>query len=94
MVLPFLPARWNLTRVVGALLAIAVGDAGWVRGRGSVSQLLIDRAFTDPAGVARYLAAAHGLGTTSVKILRTDLVNDTTTVEVAAAVRTGRCFMR
>ena len=80
------PSWVDLALMAGVLLAIAVGDAGWVRGRGSVSQLLIDRAFTDPAGVARYLTAAHGLGTTSVKILRTDLVNDTTTVEVRQTV--------
>ena len=76
------PSWIDLVLMAGVLLAVAVGDAGWVRGRGSVSQVLVDRAFSDPADVTAYLRTAHGLETTSVKILRTDLVNDTTSVEV------------
>ena len=76
------PSWVDLALMGGVLLAIGVGDAGWVRGRGLVSQVLVDRAFIDPADAAAYLGTTYGLQTTAVKILRTDLVNDTTSVEV------------
>lgn len=83
------PSWIDLALMAGVLLAIGVGDAGWVRGRGLVSQVLVDRAFTDPSAAAAYLATAYGLPTASVKILRTDLVNDTTSVEVRQSPTTA-----
>lgn len=76
------PSWGDVALMAAVLVAVAVGDAAWVRRRGSASHVLVDRAFTDPTAVAAYLAATHGFDTTAVKIIRTDLVNDTTSVEV------------
>jgi hypothetical protein len=76
------PSWVDLALMAAVLTAIGLGDASWVRGRVATSQVVVDRAFTDPADAAAYLTTVHGLSVATVKIVRTDLVNDTTAVEL------------
>jgi len=76
------PSWVDLALMAAVLTAIGLGDAAWVRGGVSTSQVVVDRAFTDPAAAAAYLTTVHGVSVASVKIVRTDLVNDTTAVEL------------
>lgn len=81
--------------MVALLLVIWVGDHPRLTGTARHQQLLVDRAITDEAALIEHLTEVLGARVVSVHPIRTDLVNDTTLVDVrydpadaAAAVRT------
>ena len=76
------------------LLAVAIGDSPKVGRRASSQLLLLDRAIVADADLVSHLEALLDATVVSTKVLRTDLVNDTTLVEAryrphAAARTTG-----
>ncbi|HYF73564.1 MAG TPA: DUF4956 domain-containing protein [Nocardioides sp.] len=64
------------------LVAIWVGDHPRIARSLRHQQLLLDRAITDEAALAEHLAAVLGARVAGFSALRTDVVNDTTLVEV------------
>lgn len=76
-------AGWtDLAMMAAILVAIGVGDHPRVAPRPASQQLLLDRALTDQTALVAHLEQVLGTQVNSVKVLRTDLVNDTTLVEV------------
>jgi hypothetical protein len=68
--------------MVAVLAAVAVGDSPRVGRRASSQQLLLDRAHVVHSDLVAHLESLLGAAVVSVKVLRADLVNDTTLVEV------------
>jgi hypothetical protein len=68
--------------MVSVLAAVAVGDSPRVGRRPSSQQLLLDRAHVVQSDLVAHLESLVGAPVVSAKVLRTDLVNDTTLVDV------------
>lgn len=69
--------------LMGAILAaVAIGDHPWVAPRAESQQVLLDRAHTHRPSLLAHLETLLGATIVSVKVLRTDLVDDTTLVDV------------
>jgi hypothetical protein len=68
--------------MVAVLAAVAVGDSPRVGRRASSQQLLLDRAHVVHSDLVAHLESLLGAAVVSAKVLRADLVNDTTLVEV------------
>jgi MFS family permease len=86
-----------LGTMAALLLAIYFGDHPRLTGSVRRQQLLLDRALTDEAALSEHLTELLGCRVVGVSVLRTDIVNDTTLVDVryepgTASVRslTGR----
>lgn len=81
--------NWISVGLMAAVLAaVAIGDS-FLAGRRTASlQLLLDRAITDHAALMAHLEGLLGTTVTSAHVIRTDLVNDTTLVNVRHQVRT------
>lgn len=74
---------WLAPAMMAAVLAVLwFGDHPRVSGRGVGQEIVIDRAVTDPAALRKHLTVLLGSEPTKVTVSRTDLVNDTTTVQV------------
>lgn len=72
----------DLLLMAAVLTAVAVGDHPRVSPRTRVQQLLLDRAHTDETALRAHLETLLGGTVLSTKVVRTDLVNDTTLVDV------------
>lgn len=69
--------------LVGLILAaLAVGDMAFLRGRASTTQVQLDRALFDPDELRAVLAERLGGQIIAVKVLKIDMVNDLTLVDV------------
>ncbi|NIZ89729.1 DUF4956 domain-containing protein [Kineococcus rubinsiae] len=72
----------DLALMAAVLAAVAIGDHPRVSPRTRSQQLLLDRAHTDETALRHHLEALVGGPVLATKVLRTDLVNDTTLVDV------------
>ncbi|MFT4261796.1 MAG: DUF4956 domain-containing protein [Nocardioides sp.] len=72
----------DLGLMAAILVAIAVGDHPRIASRPESQELLLDRALTDRAGIIAHLEGLLSTRVVSVRVIRTDLVNDTTLVSV------------
>lgn len=76
-------ADWiDLVLMAAVLGALAIGDHPVLAQRTRTTQLLLDRAHTDHAALVVHLDALLGTEVISAKVVRADLVNDTTLVDV------------
>jgi len=76
-------ASWvDLTLMAAVVLAIAIGDSPRLVRRPQAQQLLLDHAYTDRLLLVDHLEGLLGGTMLSTKVLRTDIVNDTTLVDV------------
>lgn len=74
---------WLHVTLLGAVLAaIYVGDHPRLAPTSRSQELLLDRAHTDERGLTAHLEGLLGAEVVSLTVRRTDLVNDTTLVEV------------
>lgn len=78
-----LDLAWTLGLMAAVLLALFIGDHEWVAKRTSRQQLTLDRAYHDGPELRAAVAEAIGGEVQSVIVRRTDLVNDTTVVDVS-----------
>lgn len=76
------PSVTDLGLMVVVLVAIAVGDSPWIAPRPRVQQMLLDRAYFDETALRACLEGLLGATVVGTKVLRTDVVNDTTLVDV------------
>jgi hypothetical protein len=76
------PSVFYLGTMAALLLAIWIGDHPRLTGSVRRQQLLLDRALTDEDALTDHLADLLGARVVGVRVLRTDLVNDTTLVDV------------
>lgn len=72
----------DLALMAAVLGAVAIGDHPRLAPRAETQQVLLDRAHTDPAALTAHLEGLLGATVVSTKVLRADLVNDTTLVDV------------
>ena len=72
----------GLALMGAVLVAVAVGDSRLIAPRSQTQQILLDRAHTDQTGLVAHLEQLLGGSVVSTKVIRTDLVNDTTLVDV------------
>lgn len=72
----------DLALMAAVLLAVAVGDHPRVAPRARTQQLLLDRAHVQDAALVAHLEQLLGGTVVSTKVVRTDLVDDTTLVDV------------
>lgn len=74
---------WVDLALMGAVLAaIAIGDSPRFAGRSRAQQLMLDRAWTDHTAMVAHLESLLGGHVLSARVIRTDLVNDTTLVDL------------
>ena len=71
-----------LVTMAALLLTIWLGDHPRLTGSVRRQQLLLDRALTDEDALREHLAELLGARIVGVAVVRTDLVNDTTLVDV------------
>lgn len=67
--------------MIAVVAAVAIGDSPRIAHRMSSQTLLLDRAYVDQQEVVAHLEELLGGSVVNVKVVRTDLVNDTTLVE-------------
>jgi Domain of unknown function (DUF4956) len=72
----------DLALMAAVLVAVAVGDHPRIAPRSRSQQLLLDRAHTDEAALLAHLERLLGAPVLSTKVVRADLVNDTTLLDV------------
>jgi hypothetical protein len=77
----------DLVLMAAVLAAVALGDHPRIAPRSRTQQVLLDHAHTDEAALVAHLERLLGGTVLSTKVVRTDLVNDTTLVDVR--YRTG-----
>lgn len=68
--------------MAGVVATLFVGDHPLVARRSARQQIQLDRAHRDDAGLRAHVEAIVGPGVQSLTVLKTDLVNDTTLVDV------------
>lgn len=73
---------WTLGLMAAVLVALLVGDHSLVAQRTSRQQITLDRAISDEAELHARVADLVGGQVQSVTVLKVDLVNDTTVVDV------------
>jgi hypothetical protein len=76
------PAVVDVVLMALVLAAVAIGDSPRLTRRPLTQQVVLDHAYTDRAAVVARLEGLLGATVMSAKVVRTDLVNDTTVVEV------------
>jgi hypothetical protein len=64
------------------LAALLIGDHPAIARRTQTQSLVLDRAYADPAATRAHVERILGAEVTNLTIVKTDLVNDTTTVTV------------
>jgi hypothetical protein len=84
------PALIDIILMAAVLAALAIGDHPRVSPRASTQQVLLDRAVTDPVQLRAGLAQIGAAPLLSARIVKTDLVNDTTLVEIRQEEPSGR----
>jgi hypothetical protein len=95
------PSWIDMVLMAAVLAAVAVGDSLRLGRRPRAQQLLLDHAYTDQMALVAHLEGLLGGTMLSTKIIRTDIVNDTTLVDVrflppklGAAVAEDRKLLR
>ncbi|WP_028644608.1 DUF4956 domain-containing protein [Nocardioides sp. URHA0020] len=76
------PTWVDLALMAAVLGAVAVGDSPRLGRRPQSQQLLLDRAYVDRGALTAHLERILGGTVLSVRVVRTDIVNDTTLVDV------------
>ena len=76
------PTWVDLALMAAVLAAVAIGDSPAFSRRTKSQQLLLDRAHTDEGALVAHLEGLLGGTVRSADVVRTDLVNDTTLVDV------------
>jgi hypothetical protein len=76
------PSTLHVVLLAAVVAAVAIGDHPRVAPVVRTQELLLDRAFTDERGLTAHLEGLLGAHVLSVSVTRTDLVNDTTLVQV------------
>lgn len=71
----------DVALMIAVVAAVAVGDSPRVAHRMSSQTLLLDRAYVDHQALLAHLEDLLGGSVVNAKVIRTDLVNDTTLVE-------------
>ncbi len=77
-----LDLAWTLGLMAAVLVALFIGDHSLVAQRTSRQQITLDRAIADDAELRARVSGLVGGQVQSVTVLKTDLVNDTTVVDV------------
>nr|WP_300151054.1 DUF4956 domain-containing protein [Propionicimonas sp.] len=77
-----LAVEWTLGLMAAVLVTLFVGDHPWVARRTSRQQVTLDHACADDADLRLQVEAVIGGRVQDMKVVRTDLVNDTTVVDV------------
>ncbi|GAA2996421.1 DUF4956 domain-containing protein [Actinokineospora diospyrosa] len=72
----------DVALMVGVLAAVGIGDSAWLGRRPRGQQVLLDHAYTDHGALVAHLEALFGGTVVTVKVVRVDIVNDTTLVDV------------
>ncbi|MDO9457523.1 DUF4956 domain-containing protein [Nocardioides sp.] len=72
----------DIALMAAVVAAVAIGDSPRLGRRATTQQLLLDRALPDEAALRAHLEGLLGATVVSTKVVRTDLVNDTTLVDV------------
>lgn len=72
----------DLALMTAVLAAVAIGDHHRVAPRSRTQQFLLDRAHTEEGALVAHLERLLGGTVLSTKVIRSDLVNDTTLVDV------------
>jgi len=76
-------SAWLVAGLMALVLgALFVGDHPRISRGSTRQQLVLDRAHRDDAGLRAHVESIVGASIQSLTVLRTDLVNDTTTVDV------------
>ena len=75
------PTWIDLALMAAVLAAVAIGDSPRLVRRPTTQQLLLDRCHTDRAALVAHLEGLLDATVLSVKVVRADLVNDTTLVD-------------
>lgn len=68
--------------MAGLLVVLWVGDHPQLVGRSAQQEVVLDRAIADPSELRAHLTTVLGVEPTGFTVRRTDLVNDTTIVQV------------
>lgn len=76
------PGWLDVGLMAAVLAAVAVGDSPLIGRRPRAQQILLDRAHVDQTALTAHLEGLLGAQVVSTKVLRTDLVNDATLVDV------------
>jgi hypothetical protein len=76
------PTWVDLALMAAVLVAVAMGDSPRISRRPDTQQLLLDHAFASESALTAHLATYLGATILSTKVVRTDVVNDTTLVDV------------
>ena len=76
------PTWVDIALMAAVLGAVAVGDSRLVARRPVSQQVLLDRAFTDRTALTAHLESLLGGEVVAVSVIRTDVVNYTTLVDV------------
>lgn len=88
-------SSWLTVALIGAMLgALYVGDHPQLLGRYRVQTIVVDRAYTDEAALRSHLEEILDATVHRVTIRKTDLVRDTTSVEVRFESNHGRAARR
>lgn len=82
-----LSTEWGVGLMAAILGALFLGDHPRISGGSVKQQLVLDRAYSDQAALRAHVERIIGGEVTSLVVLRTDLVNDTTVVDVRYAPR-------
>jgi Domain of unknown function (DUF4956) len=75
------------------LAAVAIGDSPRLTRRPVAQQVVLDRVYTDQTALLARLEGLLGATVLSVRVVRADLVNDTTTVDVRHLPSSGRALV-
>ena len=76
------PSWVDLALMTAVVAAVALGDSPLLGRRPRAQQMLLDRAHTEQATMVAHLESILGGRVLSTKVVRADLVNDTTLVDV------------
>ncbi len=80
---------WGIALMGAILAALLIGDHPLVAKGSARQNLVLDRAHTDPVALRAHVERVIGSEVTNITIVKTDLVNDTTTVDVRYVPRRG-----
>ena len=83
-------AIYSYAMVALVLATLAVGDSTLILGRSGSQQVQFDRAIADEKELRQALEARMGVKVTGVKVIKLDMVNDLTLVDVRYRVPARR----
>ena len=83
-------AIYSYAMVALVLATLAVGDSTLILGRSGSQQVQFDRAIVDEKELRQALEARMGVKVTGVKVIKLDMVNDLTLVDVRYRVPARR----